>query len=335
MFFFTSRFLEGQEVLDTLKTYQTSTNPKERANAIADLHETFAPKLKSLFSQFQHVAHSDFDRDDLRNFINLTFIEEIGNKKLKLDNVGKVFKYINESLAHKINLNSVKHELGQTSTTHFPTEMRWVRELPKFKELHHRIPDVSRREDIEEMARLMETKPDALVDFISSHGRGQIKSIHEQVGEGEQTVELLDTLRSDAPLPDSIVNNRMVLKFFLDIFKRILTKDEFDALMLRFHPHDPDAETPSYEELAKEMNVPFRKFRHLLDEAVKKIQTNPELLKLKKQELTAKLNNQLLKIAKNAFDIVKVGNSYTLVRKNSESIINEVINARIQNKSKA
>lgn len=260
--------LKNQEIIEAIKNFRDG-NPRERSKAWSALSFTFSFLLTGLFRKFSHLVKEPGEKRMITSFIDFQFLNTIRHATMKLEQPGFVVCYIEKAMKGKINLASVRHELGLTSDIFFELEVRWNRASKKFRKQYGRVPDVEKdHDDLVKMAKRMSLKEKELTKFLSARGKPQ--SLYEKIGDDEGS-ELIDILKTAEPTHDKDIELKNALQFVDNRIKKILTPDQLQVFKMYYHLDNIDSAEVTKEILAKGMKMKFRRFRHLLAEAKRKV----------------------------------------------------------------
>lgn len=311
-------FLTDEKLVETIRRMQQGRG-RDKDKAFLELTDAFTPLIKKTFNSVSSIATSKDERDDLQHFINVEFWKILIQVDLEKQ-VGQIKAFIENTLKFRINRASVKHELGKSSPikTIRNYESLLYNKLKEYKFKYKELPDFKNENDIERLAEIMEMEPNEVEKIISTlHSKSLMSDPVSGDDEGNFAT-LLDSLQSGEQLPDSVLMDKEIMKSLNDVLKNF-RPEEREVFKMYYLENNKDV---SKEELAKEMNMDYRKFRHLLDISREKIKNSPKIQQL----INAHLKTRIIKLTMHRFKIVKVGSSYQL-KKNllSERIISEIL----------
>jgi RNA polymerase sigma factor (sigma-70 family) len=311
-------FLSDEKLVETIARMQQGRG-RDKDKAFLELSDAFLPLIKKTFNSVSSVAETKDERDDLQHFINVEFWKILIQVNLEKQ-VGQIKAFIENTLKFRVNKASVKHELGKSSPikTIRNYESFLFNKLKEYKFKYKQLPDFKNQDDINRLAELMEMKPDEVERIISTlHFKSLLSDPTAGDDEGNFAT-LLDSLQSGEQLPDKVLMDKEIMKHVNESLKS-LRPEEQQVFKLYFLENEEDK---PIDDLAKEIDMDYRKFRHLLAISKEKVKNSPKVQQL----INAHLKARIIKLTKNRFQIVKVGSNYQL-KKNllSERIISEIL----------
>ena len=166
-------------------------------------------------------------------------------------------------------------------------------------------------------------------DMLDTLDPNKITSMYKEIGssESDKNVKVvLDTLKSDKPLPDKVRRDKEIMEVLTQIVET-LKPDERMIWKLYYHPENPHLKSKTKEELAEELSTKgwtYGKVRRILDNANLKIRRH----NLSEELKFAKFKNEMIKEALITYDFVNVNGEERLVniyKVSSEDIINDIV----------
>lgn len=314
MFWLKSKKLEGDDLVNAVKTLQDKkTLSKDKTKIFDDLRETFGGLIGKKMKQVSELADNSKERTEIRHHIESSFLDAL--MELTPKSAGEIVAYIAKAFATKINRHSIADMLGKSEI--IPDvknyKIRFKNALRTFFQKHKRMPDFNKidleqiddeskdyeSKDLKDFSEILKTDIDKTLEILKLFGQGTIKSMYEEVAgdEGESALVLMDTLKSNEPLPDQVFKNKEIMRLFKEEIKK-LPENEQTVLMKYYHPDDPDAEDLTSNELAAELSkkdpiFTERMVRHWIAIGREKLRESPKL----KELYTASLITSLVKVA--------------------------------------
>lgn len=314
MFWLKSKKLEGDDLVNAVKALQdSSTSRKDKTKIFDDLRETFGGLIGKKMKQVSDLASNANERAEIRHHIESSFLEVLMDLTPK--SAGEIVGYIAKAFGTKINRHSISEMLGKTEIIPDVNKykVRFKNALRTFFKKHKRMPDFNKidfkqveddtkdyeSEDLKEFSTILKADVDQTLEILKLFGQGTIKSMYEEVAgdEGESALMLMDTLKSNEPLPDEVLKNKEIMRLFMQEVEK-LPEDEKTVLLKYYHPNDPNADDLTSNEVASELSKKDPKFtermvRHWIAIGREKLRESPKL----KELYTASLINKLVKIA--------------------------------------
>ncbi|MDD5650077.1 MAG: hypothetical protein PHF86_06640 [Candidatus Nanoarchaeia archaeon] len=314
MFWLKSKKLEGDDLVNAVKTLQDSaTSRKDKTRVFDDLRETFGGLIGKKMKQVSELASNAKEREEIRHHIESSFLEVL--MELTPKSAGEIVGYIAKAFGTKINRHSIAEMLGKGEV--IPDvgkyKIRFKNALRTFFQKNKRMPDFNKidlsqlddenadyeSKDLKEFSEILKTDVDKTLEILKLFGQGTIKSMYEEVSgdEGESALLLMDTLKSNEPLPDEVLRNKEIMRLFMEEIKK-LPDNEKKVLLKYYHPDDPGADDLTSNEVAKELGkedpaFTERMVRHWIAIGREKLRESPKL----KELYTASMINKLVKIA--------------------------------------
>lgn len=324
MFNLISKTLKGEEILEAINTLRTSRG-RTADQAFLDLRDTFSPLLKSRVNSVKHIANNYQELKEIQYFVESTFSEILLAKQLDTSNLNRVKAYIKRMMNVKITEMGVKEQLGKTLII---TKMQDVyNALKRYHKKYKRLPDFNDKRDLSDFAKVIKLDIKSVKEVIKGLGSSKIKSIFEEIGgrDTENVETLLDSIKSQEPLPDEVFRDKELMKVFEQMIARYLSPDQRKVFKLYYLEGGKEERTKN--EIAKELGITERKFRHLLDQGKVKLKSSPAIREL----LTATKQSRFVRIALKVYDFVKIDKQYEFVNreKSSELLINDIIQRKI------
>jgi hypothetical protein len=224
MFYVKCKKLEGQDLVNAVVKLQDSkSSRKEKNDAFSDLRDTFGGLIGKKFKSVVELASNKDEREEIRHHIESSFLEVLMDLKPK--SPGEIVGYISHAFNTKINRHSISDLLGKGEIVSDISKykIRFKNALRTFHQKYHRMPDFNKidLEDVEEessdlknFAEIMHAKEDLVLEVLKLFGQGTIKSMYQEVArdEGENALILMDTLKSDEPLPDEVLKDKELVR---------------------------------------------------------------------------------------------------------------------------
>jgi hypothetical protein len=309
MFWFISKKLEGESLVQAVKILQSSdSSRKEKNDAFKDLRETFGGLIGKKEKTVREVATNNQERSEIRHHIETSFLEVLMD--VKSDKAPEIVSYIAKAFNTKINRHSIAELLGKGEVISDikKYKIRFKNALRSFFEKHHRMPDFNKvnvddleddSDDLKKFAEIMNASEDKVIEILKLFGQGTIKSLYQEVAgdEGENALTLIETLRSNEPLPDEVLRDKEIMRLFTQEIKK-LPENQQKVLMMYYHPNDPSAEDLTNNQIAEKLQkedkaYTERNVRHWIAIGREKLRDNPKL----KELYTASLIQKLVKVA--------------------------------------
>jgi len=319
MFLIIAKNLNDEELLQAVIDLREG-NRRERNQAFTDLREKYMGKLKSLFLKHKNLTEGLNEKDQLRQFIESTFTEILlAPKNLKFDSPAAVTRYISDTLEKKVNVGTVNEALGKGAIMKDLRRYKYLvnNGIAKFYDKHKREPDFKKSRDISELASMIGTNTEKLEKIIKVIGPKTIQSMFDSIGGSDSGELLLDTLKSNEPLPDEIYKDKDILKVILKEIQRNLKPDEQRVVMEYFHPDKPNATTPRKEDIANKFDgMNLKRVKYLLDTAKDKLKKSPAL----RQLMYSSMVKRFIRYATQKYTFDKISS------RDFEKIVQEIVN---------
>ncbi|MDD5650225.1 MAG: hypothetical protein PHF86_07415 [Candidatus Nanoarchaeia archaeon] len=309
MFFLKSKKLEGDSLVDAVKTLQnTDSSRKEKNKSFEDLRETFGGLIGKKEKSIREIAKNQQERNEIRHHIESSFLEVLMDVTPK--SAPEIVAYIAKAFNTKINRHSINNLLGKGEIIEDINKykIRFKNALRTFFEKYHRMPDFNKvdvddleegSDDLDKFSEIMKSKKEKVLEILKLFGQGTIKSMYEEVAgdEGENALILMDTLKSNEPLPDEVLRDKEIMKIFSEELKK-LPENQQRVLMEYYHPNDPNADDLTNNQVAEKLqkedeSYTERNVRHWLAIGREKLRENNKLREL----YTASTIRRLVKIA--------------------------------------
>jgi RNA polymerase sigma factor (sigma-70 family) len=306
MFWVKSKKLAGEDLVNAVKKLQSKdSNRREKNEAFEDLRDTFKGLIEKKIRAVNEVASNKSERDEIRHHVETSFLEVLMDLTPK--SPGEIVGYISKAFNTKINRHSIEILLGKgdiMSDIH-KYKIRFKNALRTFHDKYKHMPDFNKidhetekSEDLEKFAEIMNTTEDKVLEILKLFGQGTIKSMYQEVAgdDEENALVLMDTLKSDEPLPDEVLRDKELTRILIDEIKK-LPENQQKVLMLYYHPHDPSAEELTNNEIAAKTGITERNVRHWIAIGREKLRESPIL----KELIASALTRKLVKFAMNKY----------------------------------
>lgn len=309
MFWLKSKKLQGDSLVEAVKVLQNaSSSRKDKNKAFEDLRETFGGLIGKKIKSVSDLSSSSNERNEIRHHIETSFLEILND--LTPRSAGEIVGYIAHAFSTKVNRHSINNLLGKGEIIGGINKykIRFKNSLRTFHDKYKRMPDFNKidlediesdESDVKKFSEIIKMPEDKVLEVLKLFGQGTIKSMFEEVGgdEGGNALVLMDTLRSNEPLPDEVLKDREIMRLFKEEIKK-LPENQQKVLNLYYHPNNPNAEELTSNQIAqklKEEDSAFteRMVRHWIAIGREKLRESPKL----KELYTANMNKQLVKIA--------------------------------------
>jgi len=319
MFFLRAKRLQGEELVEAVITLQDpKASNKDKNEAYKDIRDTFKGLIVNKIKSVIEIAENKRERDEIEHHVETSFLEVL--MELTPKSAGEIVAYIAHAFRTKINKHSISILLGKTEILSDigKYKIRFKNALRTFYQKHKRMPDFNKIDvenleedssDLKEFAEIIRADEEKVLEILKLFGQGTIKSLFQEVSgdEGENALVLMDTLKSNEPLPDEVFRDRELIRLLIKEIKK-LPENQQKVLMMYYHPHDPEAEQLTNNEIAEKTGISERNVRHWIAIGREKIRESEEL----KEMLTASTIKRLVKFAM----------SY---RKSTEDLVFEVV----------
>lgn len=315
LFLVIAKKLDDNGILDALKKLRDGGR-RERNQAFADLRDTFDPKLKKLFSTYKNLGDNYQEKQQIKQFIESTFAEVVLSRKLRTDNAAQAKKYISDVMDRRIGKGTVNEFLGKGEIIRDIRKLKYLvnAALKKFIKKHKRQPDFNDKKDSAELAKMIGTTEEKMPDILKSIGPSTIKSMFDSIDGSDSGELLMDTLKSNEPLPDKTYEDKYLMKVLNEVMQKSLSDKEKAVADKWFHPKNSEGETPTKQEIAKSLNMTLKQVKYLIDTAKGKLTRSPAL----KQLMYSSMVRRFVKYATQKYNKVSL--------KDSEAIIMGVVN---------
>lgn len=308
MFWLRAEKLEGDSLVEAVKSLQDSdTSRRVRNKAFEDLRETFGGLIGNKMKSVSSLATSSKEKQEIRHHIETSFLEII--MELTPKSAADIVGYIAHAFNTKINIHSIKNLLGKGEIVSDINKykIRFKNSLRTFHDKYKRMPDFNKVDldelesddsDVKKFSEIIKMPEDKVLEVLKLFGQGTIKSMFDDVGgDGENALILMDTLKSDLPLPDKVLNDREIMRLFEKEIKK-LPKNQQKVLTMYYHPNDPNAGKITSNQIAEELSkedpaYTERMVRHWIAIGREKLRESPEL----KELYTAGMIKKLVKLA--------------------------------------
>jgi hypothetical protein len=282
------------------------------------------------------------------------------DKKLAI--VKKFMAYLKGGFERKINVHSGEEALGKGKMIGQQYATRFKNALRDFIAKHKRAPDlfkvvlkagpnpdpeaedhiISESKDLEEFAKILKTDEKDVLEILNTLGQSFIKSMSQEVaGDGEDAALLLgDTLKSNEPLPDEVLEDSELMRTLIKEIKKIpqvwvdfkrkdkskglperidkskpITQEKIHekmkegediarVLMEYYHPGKPNAEEPTTNELAAKLKLDERKVRDYIAIGREVLGLSPVLRELYTASMVVKFVKMAMSQHKSTEDLV-------------------------------
>jgi len=273
---YSAKKLQPDEVVNAIGEMQKAVG-REKSNIFMDLYEYFKSRLlTSYYRKVESVGSDRSEKEQLTQWIMVEFFKSLLKADIKKYNsIGQITNFLKEEFL-EINRNSAAAILGKTHPVKSIERTNWVfnNALKRFKDQYKRLPDLLKNDnDRENFAKIMKIREEDLDDVLDKVGQKQIQSLYSEIAsdkEGNAEI-LLDTLKSDDPLPDELVKNREFMVLLMREIHKLLTSDQRRVFIVYNNLDDSNREEKTKEQLAKELGMDYREFRYNLDMARKKL----------------------------------------------------------------
>ncbi len=221
MFWLISKKLEGQELVDAVKKLQDASTPrKEKNDAFKELRETFGGLIGNKIKSVMHVAENSSERNEIKHHVETSFLQVL--TELTPKSAPEIVAYVNHAFKTKINQESIKNLLGKGEILSDigKYKYRFKNALRDFHKKYKRMPDFNKvdlsdaedeSDDVEKFSKILKVDENQVLEILKLFGQGTIKSMYEEVAgddEGEGALALMETLKSDVPMPDEVLENK-------------------------------------------------------------------------------------------------------------------------------
>ena len=127
MFFFITRRLVGNEIIDAVNVIRGKNIPQSSKNKVyKDLRETYNPLFLNILKNVRRV--SPHESKSIQNFIETEFFNTLTAPTLKLDDERQFNGYLKQQMNNRVNIGSVREYLGLTPLI----KKVWIDEFGKF-----------------------------------------------------------------------------------------------------------------------------------------------------------------------------------------------------------
>lgn len=309
MFLLKSKKLEGDDLVNAVKVLQDiSSSRKQKNEAFENLRDTFAGLIFKKIKSVSDIARNYQERSEIRHHIESSFLETL--MELEPRSPGEIVSYIAHAFNTKINRHSISNLLGKGEIIGDINKykIRFKNALRSFFEKYKRLPDFNKinieelesdDDDLKKFSEIIKMPEDKTLEVLKLFGQGTIRSMYEEVGEdkSEKALILMDTLKSNEPLPDEVLKDKEIMRVFMREIEKLPEKQK-KVIMEYYHPDDPYAEDLTSNEIAdklKKEDPAFteRMVRHWIAIGREKLRESPEL----KEIYTAGLIKSLVKLA--------------------------------------
>jgi DNA-directed RNA polymerase specialized sigma subunit len=310
MFWLKSKKLENEDLVNAVKILQDSkSSRREKNTAFEDLRETFGGLIGKKMKSVSELASNTKERNEIRHHIETSFLEILMDLTPK--SAGEIVGYIAKAFNTKVNKHSIRNLLGKGEIVSDINKykIRFKNALRAFYEKNKRMPEFNNvddegnenKADLEEFAKIIRMPVDKVLEVLKLFGSDTIKSMSEEIGgddKGGDAITLMDTLKSNEPLPDEVLRNKQIMQVFMNEIKKLPEREQ-KVLMMYYHPDDPNADMLTSNQLAeklqKEVDPSFteRMVRHWIAIGREKLRESPKL----KELYTASMIKVLVKVA--------------------------------------
>jgi len=274
MFFFKSKKLEGQGLVDAVKTLQDENISSTIKNkSFADLRDTFGGLIGNKIKSVIGIASDQKERKEIRHHVESQFLETL--LELTPESAPRIVSYVAKAFSTKINKHSISILLGKTEILGDVAQykIRFKNALKTFYKKFKRMPDFNKidldkpdeSDDLEKFSEILKTPVEKTMEILRLFSQGLIKSMFEEISgegdDGEAGLLLGDTLRSNEPLPDEVLKDNEIKRLLIKEINK-LPEREKKVLMLYYHPDNPEAEELTSDEIAAKTNESERNVRH-------------------------------------------------------------------------
>jgi len=341
--FLTIAKIKHEELVDTIKTLKAEPNSQKGKQAILDLIDYFTPLISGILSkQLARGSIYRFNTEEIKNFIigeltqillerknskdeNIPFEQrkEVFNiDQYSSKDVGKVINYIERTLKSRANKGAVDGLLGLTHPVTKKIGYYFNQVLKKFRNKNKREPVLEPGSpDLKEFAEMWKKDESEVMDIALSLGKDKIKSIYDTINQnkgGDDGIALIDTLESSEPIPSDILEDKEVADTLYSALKE-LNDTEYKVFMMYNDPKDEYPNIKSVKDIAKALNIDVKDVNRNLGNAKKKLLQTPKIKRL----LSAR--QELIKFACSHFEVIVNKGTYRVARKNTESLIREIV----------
>jgi RNA polymerase sigma factor (sigma-70 family) len=309
MFWLFSKKLESESLVDAVKVLQdSSSNRKQKNDAFMDLRDTFKGLIEKKVHSVIDEAQSKDERDEIRHHVETSFFQVL--TELTPKSAPEIVGYIDHAFKTKINRQSIRNLLGKGNIISDieKYKYRFKNALRDFYKEYKRLPDFNKidpdaaedeSDDVEKFSKILKTDEEKTLEILKLFGQGTIKSMYQEVSGGEgsdEALELIDTLKSNDPLPDEVLEDKELTRILVKEIKK-LPENYQKVLMLYYHPDKPEAEQLTSDQIAAETGISERNVRHWIAMGRKELEKSETLKNL----ATASMIQKLVKIAMNKY----------------------------------
>jgi RNA polymerase sigma factor (sigma-70 family) len=296
--------LEGETLVDAVKKVQNpSSTRKEKNDAFLDLRDTFKGLIEKKIHSVMDEAKSTSERQEIRHHVETSFFQVL--TELTPKSAPEIVGYIDHAFKTKINRESIKNLLGKGDIISDigKYKYRFKNALRDFYKEYKRMPDFNKvdlndaedeSDDVEKFSKILKATEEQVLEILKLFGQGTIKSLYQEVSgdEDEGALSLIDTLKSNDPLPDQVLEDKELTRILVNEIKKL--PDNYQkVLMLYYHPDKPEAEQLTNDEIAAKTGITERNVRHWISEGRRALEKSEILKNL----TTASLIRKLVKIA--------------------------------------
>jgi hypothetical protein len=236
MFLLVSKKLEGQSLVDAVKVLQDHASKRTEKNvAFSDLRDTFKGLIEKKIHSVIEVAESKSERDDIRHHVETSFFQIL--TELTPKSAPEIVGYIAKGFSTKVNRQSIKNLLGKGNIVSDieKYKYRFKNALRDFYKQYKRMPDFNKidldsaedeSDDIDKFKKILKTTEEQTLEILKLFGQGTMKSMYDEVaGDDENALILMDTLKSDEPLPDEVLEDKQLVETVKKEIKNLSISD--------------------------------------------------------------------------------------------------------------
>jgi len=246
MFNFFAKKLEGEEIVEAIKTLRTEKGSKKN-KAFTDLRDTFAGLIFKKVKAVGSLAHTKEEREEMQHHIETSFLEVLMEPNLKLDDYKSVIGYIASAFNTKINIHSIQKLLGHNEiiTDVWRYKVEFKNALKRYMNDHNKkAPDFDDEDELADFSKnYMNKKVETVLDILKMFSASTIRSMQQEVGgndSDDNAITLMDTIKSKEPLPDTVLHDKRLVETLMKVVDKKLTPDQKKIFLLYYLPDNPE-----------------------------------------------------------------------------------------------
>jgi RNA polymerase sigma factor (sigma-70 family) len=241
--------LEGEEIIEAIKIMRAEKGTKAN-KAFTDLRDTFAGLIFKKIKSVNSLAHSQSEREEIKQHVESSFVEVLMDPHMELTDYKRIIGYIASAFNTKINIHSIQELLGHDEIVKdvWKYKVEFKNALKRYMNDHNKkAPDFDEEEELNDFAKnYMNKKVESVLDILKMFSTSTIRSMEQELGGGDEgddnAITLMDTLKTNEPLPDQVLQDKELMHIFLKEIDKLLTPRQKKLFLMYRLPDNPETE---------------------------------------------------------------------------------------------